>query len=71
LATAAKRGSTLRRAQQRSGAVWWSKPCSCSCSARQEINEVEIPLGGDAVAVLVGLGEVVAGVEKEDRNVGA
>ena len=37
---------------------------------RQQVDEVQIPLGCDLVAVLVCLLEVVAGVEKEDRDVG-
>ena len=34
----------------------------------QYVDQVEIPVGGHAVAVVVGLGEVVAGVEEDDGH---
>jgi hypothetical protein len=37
----------------------------------EQVGEVEMPVGGDAVAIGVGVGEVVAGVEEEDGDVGA
>ncbi len=37
----------------------------------QEVGEVEVPVGGDAVAIGVGLGKVVAGVEEENGDVRA
>ncbi len=36
----------------------------------QQVDEVEVPVGGHAVAVVVDLGEVVAGVEEDDGDVG-
>jgi hypothetical protein len=35
---------------------------------RQQVDEIQLPLAGHAVAIGIGLGKVVAGVEKENRN---
>jgi hypothetical protein len=37
---------------------------------REQVDEIQLPLCGDAVAIGVGLGEMVAGVEEEDRDAG-
>ena len=37
----------------------------------KKIGEVEAPLGGNPIAIGVGLGEVVASIEEENRDVGA
>ena len=36
----------------------------------QDVVQVQMPLGGDAVAVFIGSLEVIAGIEEEDGDVG-
>ena len=35
---------------------------------RQQIDQIQLPFAGDAVAIGIGLGKVIAGIEKENGN---